>query len=83
MYYVSRFTLSALHGEAGACRSQAGAVAIARLVDKTPIPVSPGGMTLTRLIGDLQRNMGDRVQQIVEMGLTTPHSRVRTRRIAN
>jgi hypothetical protein len=49
-------------------------VAIQRLVDKTPIPVNPvpaGGITLTRMIGDLQRNimMGDRLQQIGEMGL--------------
>jgi hypothetical protein len=32
--------------------------------------VPAGGMTLTRLLGELQRNMGDRTQQIVEMGLT-------------
>jgi hypothetical protein len=62
--------LCRLHTEAGACRSQAGAVAIQRLVDKTPIPVPAGGVTLTRMIGDLHRNMGDRLQQIDEMGLT-------------
>jgi hypothetical protein len=36
--------LCRLHREAGACRSQAGAVAIARLVDKTPIPIPAGGI---------------------------------------